>query len=104
MSYTKQAKKAEYDQSVAGQAISTFSDFATLHPQDARIPETQKLIETLKTEQARGSFDIARFYEKRHRWQGALIYYNEVLLKDPSSKYANTARQRIDSIKKKIKD
>lgn len=102
MSYTKEAKKAEYDQSVAGQAIATFSDFSILHPQDTRVPETQKIIESLKTEQARGSYDIARFYEKRHRWQGALIYYNDVLLKDPASKYADSARQRIDSIKKKV--
>ena len=102
-SYMKEARKAEYDQSVAGQAISTFTDFATLHPQDTRVPETQKFIESLKTEQARGSYDIARFYEKRGRWQGALIYYNDVLLKDPASTYASLARQRIDSIKKKLK-
>jgi outer membrane protein assembly factor BamD len=104
MSYNKQAKKAEYDQSVAGQAISTFSDFSTLHPQDARVPETQKTIASLKTEQARGSYETARFYEKHRRWQGALIYYNEVLIKDPTSKYAESARQRIDSIKKKTKE
>jgi outer membrane protein assembly factor BamD (BamD/ComL family) len=103
-SYEKQAKKAEYDQSVAGQAISTFSDFSTLHPQDARVPETQKTITSLKTEQARGSYETARFYEHHRRWQGALIYYNEVLIKDPASKYAESARQRIDAIKKKIKE
>jgi len=101
LAYTKQAKKAEYDQSVAGQAIATFNDFMLLHPQDSRVSESQKIIATLKTEQARGSYEIARFYEKRHRWQGALIYYNEVLLKDPTSKYAEQARQRIDEIKKR---
>jgi outer membrane protein assembly factor BamD (BamD/ComL family) len=102
LAYDKQAKKAEYDQSIAAQAISTFTDFVTLHPDDARLPEAQKMIDSLKTEQARGSFDIARFYERRHRWQGALIYYNEVLLKDPNSKYAESARQRIDSIQKRV--
>ncbi len=54
-----------------------------------------------KTEQARGNFQIARFYEKKRRWQGALIYYNEVLLKDPTSSWADEARQRIDSIKRR---
>jgi len=57
----------------------------------------------LKTEQARGSFEIARFYEKKHRWDGALIYYNEVLIKDPNSKYATEARERIDTLKKRAK-
>src|SRR2546423_14141862 len=54
--YYKQAKKAEYDQSVAGQAISTFDDFITLYPSDERAAEAQRLKGALKTEQARGSF------------------------------------------------
>ncbi len=99
--YTKQARRAEYDQSIAGQAIATYTDFMTLHPEEPRVKEALNTIDSLKTEQARGSFDIARFYEKKRRWQGALVYYNEVLLKDPVSKYAVEARQRIDRIKKR---
>ena len=100
--YNKQAKRAEYDQNIAAQAIGTFTDFMTLHPNDNRVPEAQKTIDSLKTEQARGSFDIAKYYEHNHRWQGALVYYNEVLLKDPGSVYADTARQRIDAIKRRV--
>lgn len=99
--YTKQAKTAEYDQSIAAQAIATFTDFATLHPEDARVPEALKHIDELKTEQARGSFEIARYYDKHGRWRGALIYYNEVLLKDPNSPFAEAARLRIDTLKKR---
>jgi outer membrane protein assembly factor BamD (BamD/ComL family) len=102
VAFQKQAKRAEYDQSVAGQAIATFTDFIALHPQDQRVSEAQKFIDAMKIEQARGSFEVARFYEKKHRWDGALIYYNEVLLKDPGSQYADAARQRIDSIKKRV--
>jgi outer membrane protein assembly factor BamD len=98
--YFKQAKKAEYDQSVAAQAIATFTDFSTLHPADKRVPEAQKKINALKTEQARGSYEIARYYERRHRWEGAKIYYNDVLSKDPNSQYAEESRQRIDAITK----
>ena len=101
LAYSRQAKRAEYDQSIASQAISTFTDFMTLHPEEPRVPEAQKLIDSLKTEQARGSLDIARFYEKRGRLEGAKIYYNEVLLKDPGSKYADIARARIDAIRKR---
>ena len=98
--YYKQARKAEYDQGVAGQAISTFEDFMTLYPQDPRVAEAQKLKGALKTEQSRGSFEVARFYEKKKRWQGALTYYNEAYLRDPNSQYAEQAKQRIDAIKK----
>ena len=100
LAYTKQAKTAEYDQNVAGQAIATFTDFIGLYPNDKRVTEAQKIIDSLKTEQARGSFKIAQYYEKRKRTDGALIYYNEVVLKDPNSPYAEQAKQRIASIKK----
>jgi outer membrane protein assembly factor BamD len=101
LAYNKEAKTAEYDQSAAGKAIAAFTDFMTLYPDDARIPEAQKMIAGLKSEQARGSFEIAKFYEKRRRWDGALIYYNEVLLRDPSSPLAAVARKKIDELKNK---
>jgi len=101
LAYNKQAQTADYDQSTAGQAIATFTDFMTLYPDDKRVPQAQKIITALKSEQARGNFQIAKFYEKRKRWNGALVYYNEVLVQDPNSPYANEARLRIDELKKR---
>ena len=99
LAYQKQAQTSEYDQSVAVQAVSTFSDFITLYPADNRIPEARRIIGTLKSEQARGSFKVAQFYEKGRHNDAALIYYNEVLLQDPESALAGQARQRIDALK-----
>ena len=101
LAYNKQAKTAEYDQNVAAQAIATFSDFNSLYPQDPRADEARKIIDSLKTEQARGSFEIAKYYEKRGRFDGALVYYNEVLLRDPNYKRAETAKQKIEALKKR---
>jgi outer membrane protein assembly factor BamD len=100
--YGKQARTAEYDQGTAGQAIATFTDFITLYPDDKRVPEAKRFISLLKDEQARGSFQTAAFYASRKKWNGALIYYNEVLLQGPSSPYATQAREKIDEIKKRI--
>jgi outer membrane protein assembly factor BamD len=100
LAYNKEAKTAEYDQSVAGQAIATFTDFMALYPEDTRVAEAQKLIAALKSEQARGSFQTAKFYEKNKKWDGALIYYNDVLVTDPDSPFAATARERIAELKK----
>jgi len=102
LAYDKQAQTAEYDQSTAGQAIATFTDFMTLYPNDPRVADAQKIITTLKTEQARGSFEIAKFYEKYKRWNGAMVYYNEVIVLDANSRYAAPARQRIDELKKRV--
>ena len=102
ISYQKQARTAEYDQSMAGKAIQTFNDFVTYYPNDRRVPAARKAMEELRVEQARGNFEIAKYYESKKRWAGAMVYYNEVLLKDAASPYAAPARERIDTIKKRI--
>jgi outer membrane protein assembly factor BamD len=100
MAYNKQAKRAEYDQSIAGKAIATFTDFDTLFPDDPRVQQTRQIVASLKTEQSRGSYEIARYYEKHHRYDGALIYYNDTVAKDINSVYAAEAKKRIEVIKK----
>jgi outer membrane protein assembly factor BamD (BamD/ComL family) len=84
------------------EAIARFTDFITLYPEDKRVPRAQKAIALLKTEQVRGNFEIARFYEKSRKWNGALVYYNEVLQLDPNSPYAASARQRIEALKPRL--
>jgi outer membrane protein assembly factor BamD (BamD/ComL family) len=71
------------------------------YPSDARVAQAQKIIASLREEQAHGNFNVAQFYEKRKQWDGARIYYNEVLLQDPNSPYAAEARQRIDQLKQR---
>lgn len=100
VAYKKQAQTAEYDQSTAGQAIDTFTYFMTLYPNDSRVSQSEKFIAGLKNEQARGNFAIAQYYEHGKHWQGAMIYYNEVVSKAPESPYAATSLKRIDALKK----
>jgi len=104
LAHQKQAQTADYDQSAAGQAIATFTDFKTLYPDDPRVSQTDKIIADLKGEQARGNFQIAKFYEKRKRWAGAMVYYNEVQMQDPDSPYSAEAQQRIYVLKKRIQE
>ena len=101
LAYQRQAGKAEYDQSLAGQAIASLNDFITLFPTDQRTTEAQKIITSLKQEQASGNYKIAQFYEKRKRWNGALVYYNEVVLQVPGSAVAADARRHIDLLKQR---
>ena len=101
LAYLKEAKTAEYDQTVASKAIATFNDFATLYPDDKRVPDSKKRIDTLRNEQSRGSYEIAKFYEARQKWNAAKIYYNDALNKDPSSVYAEIARLRIEALNRR---
>ena len=97
--HLKQARNAEYDQGIAGKAIAAFTDFISLYPEDKRVADARKNIDGLRTEQARGAMEIAKFYEKKRQWSGAMVYYNEVLIKDPDSALAPEAKRRIEFLK-----
>lgn len=99
LAYQKEARTSEYDQSVSGKAIATFTDFMALYGDDPRVPDAQRRIKALKDEQARGNFTIAQYYEKGHRWEAARIYYNSAYAIDPTSKLGTQARQRIEALK-----
>ncbi|MCS1406942.1 MAG: Outer membrane protein assembly factor BamD [Verrucomicrobia subdivision 3 bacterium] len=107
-SLLKEAKEAEYDQSVATRAIEVFNDFIALYPDDERISEAEQNIRDLRVEQARGSLQIARYYDKKNLSKGALTYYNNVvdifsrLLNDTQHKYAVEARERIAQLKAEV--
>ncbi len=106
LAYKKQAATAEYDQNTAAQAITVCTDFMTLFPDDARVPEAQKIIAGLRIEQARGNLEIARYYEKRNHTEAARIYYNEVVnlsLGEPNSPYAETAKTRLAQINAQLR-
>jgi outer membrane protein assembly factor BamD len=98
--YLKQAKTAEYDQGAAVSAIATYTDFMTLYPSDPRVAKAQETILELRTEQAQGAFRVAQFYEKKRRWDGARVYYNEVVSKDPNSELAAASRRRLAALRK----
>ena len=102
VAWQRQADTAEYDQGAAAQAIAAYTDFIAFYPDDSRVPAAQKAIVTLKAEQVRGSFEVARFYEKSHKWAGAVVYYNDVLQLDANSPLAVQARQRIEILKPRI--
>jgi outer membrane protein assembly factor BamD len=102
LAWEKQADTAEYDQGAAAQAIAAYTDFITFYPDDKRVADAQKAITKLKAEQVRGNFEIAQFYEKAHKWAGAIVYYNAVLQLDANSPLAAQARQRIDVLKPRL--
>jgi len=102
LAWSKQARKADYDQSAAGQAISSASDFVTLYPEDPRVPELQQIVTTLKMEQARGDFSIAEYYEKNKHWAAARIYYNSVHDKVRGTPLADEAVRRIEGFASRL--
>jgi outer membrane protein assembly factor BamD len=96
--YKKESARAEYDQNSANQAIAAFTDFIFRYPQSDKVPLAEKYRTELKQEQARGLFHIGEFYEKNHYYKSALIYYNDVIEKNPESNWATQAKMKVASL------
>jgi outer membrane protein assembly factor BamD len=93
--YKKESARAEYDQNAANQAIAAFTDFLLRYPRSDKVPVAEKYQIELKGEQARGLFHIGQFYEKNRQYKSALIYYNDVIEKNPESNWATQAKDKV---------
>lgn len=93
--YKKESQRAEYDQNAANQAIAAFTDFVLRYPQSDKVPVAEQYRTALKLDQARGLFRIGQFYEKNHFYQSAIIYYNDVIEKNPESDWATQAKEKV---------
>ncbi|MBL9134887.1 MAG: outer membrane protein assembly factor BamD [Verrucomicrobiales bacterium] len=104
MAHLQEAEEAEYDQSAAVRAINSFTDFIALFPEEPRVPEAKQHITDLYRVRADGSYRIARYYEKKRRLDGAVVYYAEVvdlytrLVNEPDAPRVQEARRRISEI------
>ena len=99
--YENQRNDAEYDQDVTVKSIHAYEDMITLFPNHEKVDEANKQIAMMKREQAEGNFKIAEYYEKRRKWAGAEIYYNEAADLVPDTEIGTKALQRLDEVKRK---
>ncbi len=93
--YKKESQRAEYDQNAANQAIAAFTDFLLRYPGSDKAPVAEQYRSALKVEQAKGLFRIGEFYEKNHYYKSAIIYYNDVIEKNPESGWATQAKEKV---------
>lgn len=102
--YKQEAQRAEYDQNAANQAIAAFTDFLVRYPQSERAPQAEKSLTSLKQEQAKGLFRIGEFYEKNRQYKSALIYYNDVIEKNPKSDWAAAAKDKVAKLTPQVEE
>ena len=95
---------AEYDQEKTDEALREFKQISmsTAMPQVAE--EADKVLSELKEKKAKSLVGIAVFYEKRHKYKSAMLYYKEVVSRYPDTPSAETASQRIEAIQPRIKE
>lgn len=97
----KKSRGSSYDQAAARESIVVFGRFTKEFPQSKHIPKVKTILEKLEGRQAKGIFEIARFYEKHKHHQAAIMYYKEIIEKFPETQEAKEASRRMEKLERK---
>ncbi len=100
LAYYRAATRAEYDQGYANKAVDAFNEYRTKYPGATKADIAREHITKVQTDQARGLFEVARFYDRQKEIAGALVYYNELIARHPKSSYSEEAKQRVEVLRR----
>ena len=100
LAYFRAATRAEYDQGYANKAVEAFNEYRAKFPGGSKLDIAREHIVKVQTDQARGLFEVARFYDKQKEFTAALVYYNELIARHPQSSYCAEAKQRVEAVRR----
>jgi outer membrane protein assembly factor BamD len=82
-------------------AKDTFEDFILEYPNSEKVPQAQDNLALIQAHESGDILAIGKFYEHSKSFKAAVIYYNDVIRRQPKSPQAVAAKDRIDLIKNK---
>lgn len=80
-------------------ARNTFEDFLLQFPKSEKVPQAEENLKMLKGRESGDILNIARFYDKYKDYRAAVIYYNDVIRREPNGEEAQLAKTRIDELR-----
>ncbi len=93
-----------YDPDAADKARTAFQDFLFRFPKSEKAPQARENLALLQQRLTKGSFDIAKYYDKAKNYRAAVLYYNEVIRQQPGSPESAIAKKRIEQLRSKVGD
>lgn len=92
------------DLSALVQARNTFEDFLIEYPNSEKAPQARENLERLGAAESGDVYRIAKFYEFTRDLKAAVIYYNDVIRRQPKSSDAELAKARIEELRSQYGD
>ena len=86
------------------QARNTFEDFLVEYPNSEKAPQAKENMSKLGGQEADDVFRIAKFYEFTKDLKASVIYYNDVIRRQPQTKEAELAKARIEELRSQYGD
>ncbi|KAB2646825.1 MAG: outer membrane protein assembly factor BamD [Verrucomicrobia bacterium] len=98
----RETREGSYDRTTVSKARESFEDFINRYPESEKVPQARENLKALEGGNAKGSLDIARFYDKTKQHRAAVIYYNDVIKTQPGSPESEIAKARIEELKQQF--
>ncbi len=98
-----ESQGSDYDHGATKEAKEKFEAFVREYPDAVLSQKAEGHIQDLNEKEAKGSYDIAFFYEKQKNWVSARIYYNDVITRYGSTSWAAKAMERLSILERKEK-
>ncbi|MGI8889909.1 MAG: outer membrane protein assembly factor BamD [Chthoniobacterales bacterium] len=93
-----------YDPAAAEHARTAFQDFLFRFPKSEKAAQAKENLVLLSHSQTKGSFEIAKYYDKAKNYRAAVLYYNDVIRQQPDSAESAAAKTRIEQLRSKVGD
>ncbi len=85
-------------------AKETFEDFLLQFPDSEKVAQAQDNLKTIGDREAGDIMAIAEYYDWSKNYRAAVIYYNDVIRRQPGSADAETARNRVQVLRSDFGD
>ncbi len=99
----KSSLAPDYDIELTNKAIRAFEEFSQENSANELSEKASVTIQRLKDRSAEKSMSVAKFYESQKRYESAIIYYQDVVDRFPDCSLINTAKAKIEELKRKRK-
>lgn len=98
VAYQKRTRPAIYDQTLTDSGLEAFRTFVHDYPDDARVPDAMASIRTMEELKAESLYIIARWYRRQRQWEGARLYYRELVDNFPTTQWAAIAEEQLEGL------
>ncbi len=99
-----EAQGRSQDLSAAIDAKNTFEEFLMEYPRSEKAAQARENLDQMSGREAFDLLSIAKFYDKKNNYRAAVIYYSDLVRRQPGSENANLANQRIEEIRAMVGD
>jgi len=82
----------------------TFEDFLLQYPRSEKAAQARDNLATIGRTEAGNLIEIAKYYDWSKNYKAAIIYYNDVIRKQPKTADAELAKTRIEELRSQYGD